>query len=106
MPSPSLLSFLSVDKMLSVRSAVFALLLLWTCASSAIELKRRASCTISANEDGSDDTPALLEAFEECGTDGRIIFQNKTYHIDQIMTTTGLSNAEIDIYGTLLVRHM
>ncbi|GME62216.1 Glycoside hydrolase family 28 [Neofusicoccum parvum] len=88
--------------MFSTPPAVIVLLLLWTCFSGGVELNRRASCTIPANEDGSDDTLAILEAFDECGTNGHIIFQNTTYHIDRIMTTTGLSNTDIDIYGTLL----
>ena len=48
-----------------------------------------------------DDTPALLEAFKECGQDGHIILEEGDYMIRQIMDTTNLRNVHIDIYGHL-----
>ena len=73
--------------------------------SSAISSPRAANptCEVPANEDGSDDTPAILSAFEECGNGGNIIFLDTTYNVGTIMNTTGLSDVTIDIYGTLLV---
>ncbi|EKG15865.1 Glycoside hydrolase family 28 [Macrophomina phaseolina MS6] len=68
----------------------------------ASRLERRAECVVPANEDGSDDTPAILEAFHTCRSHGRIVFQNTTYHINQIMKTVGLVETDIHIYGTLL----
>ncbi|KAF4835613.1 Alpha-L-rhamnosidase rgxB [Colletotrichum tropicale] len=59
-------------------------------------------CVVPANGDGSDDTPAILAAFDKCKTDGHIVFENVTYHIDQVMKTTDLNNVKIDIRGTLL----
>ncbi|KAJ3962639.1 hypothetical protein N0V92_000624 [Colletotrichum tropicale] len=59
-------------------------------------------CVVPANGDGSDDTPAILAAFDKCKTDGHIVFENVTYHIGQVMKTTDLNNVKIDIRGTLL----
>jgi len=61
-------------------------------------------CTIQANGNGSDDAPAILSAFQNCGQGGHIVFQNTTYNINTVMNTTSLSNVQIDMYGYLLVR--
>ncbi|CZR68070.1 related to exopolygalacturonase [Phialocephala subalpina] len=63
---------------------------------------RPKTCIVEPCRDGSDDAPAVIKAFEECGKDGRIIFLNETYHINSIMNTTSLDNCEIDLRGTLL----
>jgi galacturan 1,4-alpha-galacturonidase len=62
------------------------------------------TCTIKPSLDGSDDTPAILKAFDSCGKNGRIVFINETYHVNTVMNTTGLENVDIDLYGTLLVK--
>ncbi|KAE8323784.1 galacturan 1,4-alpha-galacturonidase B [Aspergillus sergii] len=77
-------------------------LLLWTCAAKPTGLEKRQQCVIPANGDGTDDTPAILDAFEQCGTGGNIVFQNRTYYVNQFMRTTDLANVTIDIHGTLL----
>ncbi|KDQ52576.1 glycoside hydrolase family 28 protein [Jaapia argillacea MUCL 33604] len=59
-------------------------------------------CTIQPSLNGTDDTPAILYAFEQCGKDGSVVFQNATYNIEQVMTTTGLENVVVDLSGTLL----
>ena len=61
------------------------------------------TCTIQASRNGSDDAPAILSAFQECGQGGRIVFQNTTYNINTVMNTTGLSDVHVDVYGYLLV---
>jgi hypothetical protein len=53
-----------------------------------------------------DDAPAIIEAFDKCGHDGKISFLNTTYHINSVMNITGLKNCEIDLKGTLLVYHL
>lgn len=63
----------------------------------------RATCTIQPSLNGTDDAPAILSAFKTCGKDGTVVFLNHTYTINSIMNTTGLSNCNIDIHGTLLV---
>lgn len=66
-------------------------------------LEKRAECVIPANGDGSDDAPAILDAFHQCRSKGRIIFSNTTYHINSVMKTTALNDTEVQIHGTLLV---
>lgn len=91
----------------SARSLLRVLLLslsLSSLVSSHPNLEKRRWCIIPAHEDGTDDTPAIIEAFKTCKKHGHIVFQNKTYHIDQYMRTTGLVETQIDIHGTLLVR--
>lgn len=51
-----------------------------------------------------DDTPAILDAFDKCGHGGRVVFLNTTYHVNSVMDTTDLEDCEIDLHGTLLVR--
>jgi hypothetical protein len=60
-------------------------------------------CTVKPNLDGSDDAPAILQAFDLCGKNGHIVFINETYYVNTVMNTTGLENVDIDLYGTLLV---
>jgi len=64
---------------------------------------RPKTCIVEPCRDGSDDAPAVIKAFQECGQNGRIVFLNETYHINSIMNTTGLDNCEIDLRGTMLV---
>lgn len=59
-------------------------------------------CHVQPAENGGDSAPAILSAFERCGHNGNIIFDNVTYHIESVMTTIGLANVDIDIRGTLL----
>jgi galacturan 1,4-alpha-galacturonidase len=71
--------------------------------SAAISRRDAKICEVPANENGSDDAPVIVSAFEECGQGGNIVFSDTTYHVNTIMNTTGLSDCEIDIYGALLV---
>ncbi|KAF6833805.1 exo-rhamnogalacturonase b [Colletotrichum musicola] len=59
-------------------------------------------CVIPANGDGSDDSPAILEAFDKCKSNGHIVFENTTYYVGKVMNTTELDDVKIDIKGTLL----
>ena len=64
----------------------------------------RRTCTVKAGgTEATDDAPAVIEAFKNCGEDGRVVFQNTTYYINSVMNTSGLRNCEVDLYGTLLV---
>jgi hypothetical protein len=49
-----------------------------------------------------DDTPQILDAFKQCGHDGRIVFLEGTYNIRQVMNTTDLRNCDIDILGSFV----
>ena len=53
--------------------------------------KRSKTCVVKAcgKPDG-DDAPAILAAFDECKSDGHIVFENTTYYVRTVMNTTGL----------------
>lgn len=59
-------------------------------------------CVIPANNNGTDDSPAIIAAFSECRRDSEIIFKNTTYNIAQVMNITDLDNVKIEVHGTLL----
>jgi galacturan 1,4-alpha-galacturonidase len=62
------------------------------------------TCVVPDAAPDGDDAPAILNAFQRCGENGKIVFEkNKTYHVGRIMNTTNLINCEIDLKGTLLV---
>jgi galacturan 1,4-alpha-galacturonidase len=62
--------------------------------------EHRKVCTVRPSQDGSNDAPAILHAFKDCGKNGRVEFLNETYHIESIMNITGLKDVEIDLKGT------
>ena len=64
-------------------------------------VKRGNVCTIEPS--GGDDSPAIISAFKQCNRDSVVVFQNKTYHVERIMSTHGLKNVEVQNHGTLLV---
>jgi galacturan 1,4-alpha-galacturonidase len=68
--------------------------------------RRGSECILTPGGTGVDDSPAILDAFQQCGHNGHIVFQNTTYHIERVMNTTGLVNCVVDIKGTLLVGNM
>jgi hypothetical protein len=73
-------------------------------AYDLLEPKHNGTCTVYPSLDGSDDVPAIIDAFRFCGKNGTINFLNETYSIQSVMNTTGLENCVIDLRGTLLVR--
>ncbi|KAF3768630.1 family 28 glycoside hydrolase, partial [Cryphonectria parasitica EP155] len=61
------------------------------------------TCIIPASGNGTDDGPAIRQAFQNCGTNGRIVFQeNSTYDIQTVLQLHNLSNVQVDLRGTLL----
>ena len=80
------------------------------CAASYQEgpiFQPNKTCTVPASgTNATDDAPAIVQAFQECGHGGKIVFSNTTYYVNSFMNTTGLDNCEIDIQGTLLVSHI
>ncbi|KAH8663487.1 putative exo-polygalacturonase [Tricladium varicosporioides] len=61
------------------------------------------TCIVKAgNSTLIDDAPAILDAFDKCGRNGKIVFLNTTYHVNSVMNTTGLRNVDIDLRGTLV----
>ena len=64
----------------------------------------RKTCTVEASgTNATDDAPAIISAFQECGQGGKVVFENTTYYVNSIMNTTGLNDVEVDLKGTLLV---
>ncbi|EIN11435.1 pectin lyase-like protein [Punctularia strigosozonata HHB-11173 SS5] len=60
-------------------------------------------CTVVPDSDGGDDSAAVIEAFQRCGHAGRVVFPpSQTFHIEQVMNTTGLSDCTVDLHGYLL----
>ncbi|KIW77231.1 hypothetical protein Z517_09677 [Fonsecaea pedrosoi CBS 271.37] len=49
-----------------------------------------------------DDTPSILQAFELCGTNGSVILTENTFHINQVMNTTGLVNCDVELHGEMI----
>lgn len=60
------------------------------------------TCVVKPAANGGDSAPAIISAFERCGHNGRVIFENSTYNVNSVMNTTGLENCEVDLQGTLL----
>ncbi|KAL1969794.1 hypothetical protein VTN77DRAFT_7303 [Rasamsonia byssochlamydoides] len=61
------------------------------------------TCIIPAKGTGEDDSPAIIDAFTACGTNGHIIFQeNTTYHLNSVLQLHNLSHVQVDLLGTLL----
>ncbi|PSN61898.1 polygalacturonase [Corynespora cassiicola Philippines] len=74
-------------------------------SSLAVSLRKQTParrCIVPASNNGEDDSPAILAAFEKCRTNALIVFQNTTYHIGTVMKFTDLENVNIEIHGTLL----
>jgi hypothetical protein len=64
---------------------------------------RSKTCVVPAgNDPDGDDAPAILGAFADCKTDGHIVFENTTYYVGTVMNTTGLTDVDIEVQGTLL----
>lgn len=83
-----------------------ALLALLSGATAASSLARQAkTCRVQAGgSNATDDAPAIIEAFRECGQDATVVFEPTTYHINSVMNVTWLQNVKIDLQGTLSVR--
>ncbi|TQN66377.1 putative exopolygalacturonase X [Colletotrichum shisoi] len=41
---------------------------------------KAAKCVVPANGDGTNDAPAILKAFDDCKSNGHIVFENTTYY--------------------------
>lgn len=67
--------------------------------------QHRKTCEIkSGGTNATDDAPAIIEAFEECGRGGVVRFlPNTTYYVNSIMNISWLDDVDIDVQGTLLV---
>jgi hypothetical protein len=85
-------------------TALFATLLI---AQTSLANPSKIRCIIEPSGiNSTDDSPAIIEAFERCGNNGNIVFKNETYFVNSVLTFEGLRNVKIDVYGTLLVRRV
>jgi galacturan 1,4-alpha-galacturonidase len=95
---------INIESMLVKRLLRCSLVASLLALANAGRMNRNGStCVLTPGGEGVDDSPAILEAFSQCGHNGHIIFQNATFHIERVMNTTGLRNCVVDIKGTLLV---
>ncbi|OMP83115.1 Alpha-L-rhamnosidase rgxB [Diplodia seriata] len=65
------------------------------------------TCVVQPGPNGTDSAPAIIQAFRKCGHNdaenrGKVVFLNETYTVKSVMNTTGLSNVDVDLQGTLL----
>ncbi|KAI1205366.1 galacturan 1,4-alpha-galacturonidase B [Annulohypoxylon truncatum] len=68
-----------------------------------VSVVAKKTCVVESHgTNTTDDAPAIVDAFKECGRDGNVIFLPTTYYISSVMNITWLNNVDIDIYGTLL----
>ncbi|CAG8936464.1 unnamed protein product [Penicillium salamii] len=68
-----------------------------------IAKRQQSSCSIkSGGSNATDDAPAILEAFKQCGRNGRVIFEPTTYYVNSVMNISWLENVDIEIHGKLL----
>ncbi|KAI1138830.1 glycoside hydrolase family 28 protein [Hypoxylon sp. FL0543] len=81
-----------------------ALLALAGGASAALNVTG-STCTVtpleSTNGQEPDDTPQILDAFKQCGTNGKVILSEGLFHIGKIMDLQNLQNVDVEIHGTL-----
>jgi hypothetical protein len=73
-------------------------------SSTTKSQQKRQTCTIQPTKDGSDDSLAILAAFEKCGQGGHVVFLPEVYNIARVMKTVKLNDCQIDIHGMLRVR--
>ncbi|KAJ8502997.1 hypothetical protein ONZ45_g11243 [Pleurotus djamor] len=60
-----------------------------------------AECTVAHSDDGSDDSPMILQAFQECAIDSTITFQRANYSAHTPVSLTGLRNVTVFLNGNL-----
>jgi len=91
-------------KLINVFVSIASLAIASSVAGSGYQNPDLKTCIVRSGGNSSiDDTPVIIDAFNQCGHNGRVIFVNETYHINTVMNTTGLKNCEVDLQGTLLV---
>jgi galacturan 1,4-alpha-galacturonidase len=75
---------------------------LWLLATTALAgmTKNGSLCTVTPS-DSSDDSPALLSAFKQCGQNGQIEVTAGNYTIAKVMDVLDLKNCDISIRGKL-----
>lgn len=73
-------------------------------AAQGTDDSSRKTCTVAAGgTNATDDAPAILDAFENCGRHGKVVFEPTTYYVNSVLNVTWLEDVVIDLQGTLLV---
>ncbi|KAG1539145.1 hypothetical protein G6F49_012434 [Rhizopus delemar] len=58
------------------------------------------TCVVA--KDSSDDAITIAKAFEDCKTDGTVVFsKNTTYSLKSVLELSGLQNVNVDLAGTI-----
>lgn len=90
--------------MSSVISSLVRLWFLLAALASQILSASALSCAVPASgTNTTDDAPAIIQAFEDCGQGGTITFSPETtYYVNTVMNVTA-QDTVIDIQGSLVV---
>ncbi|KZS92111.1 pectin lyase-like protein [Sistotremastrum niveocremeum HHB9708] len=62
--------------------------------------KQGSTCTVVARGAGQDDGPSINAAFQECSKNSKVVL-NDYYVVNTLLKTTGLSNVQIELSGTV-----
>ncbi|KAF4586193.1 hypothetical protein EYR38_010467 [Pleurotus pulmonarius] len=62
---------------------------------------RAAECTVKHSDNGTDDSPSILQAFQECAIDSTITFESANYSAHTPVSLTGLRNVTVFLNGNL-----
>ncbi|OTB19010.1 glycoside hydrolase family 28 protein [Daldinia sp. EC12] len=85
-------------------SLITALLALAGGASAALNVTG-STCTVTplpaSGGREPDDSQQILDAFKQCGKNGKVILEEGLFHIGKVMDLKDLSNVDVEIHGTL-----
>lgn len=89
-----------------MKSTFFAPLLALASSAFAALNVTGSTCTVTPLETGTngrepDDTPQILQAFKQCGQNGKVILTEGLFHIGQVMDLQNLNKVDVEIHGTL-----
>ncbi|KAJ8690609.1 hypothetical protein PTI98_012024 [Pleurotus ostreatus] len=68
---------------------------------SSIASVHAAECTVKHSDNGTDDSPSILQAFQECAIDSTITFESANYSAHTPLSLTGLRNVTVFLNGNL-----
>ncbi|KAG9217737.1 hypothetical protein CCMSSC00406_0003574 [Pleurotus cornucopiae] len=68
---------------------------------SSIASVHAAECTVKHSDNGTDDSPSILQAFQECAIDSTITFESANYSAHTPVSLTGLRNVTVFLNGNL-----
>ena len=88
---------------------------MWSIGTAALGLILAASSPVVAGEDrrtcvvkgggnnATDDAPAIIKAFQDCGKHGKVVLEPTTYYVNSVMNISGLEDVYVDWRGVVLV---